>query len=82
MENTTLLRIILINHMSHNKKLVYMNFNKDTLFTPFVPQATVLEEMPPFPERESSLLAKLKKKKPAVGGTAEERRRVALNSTI
>eukprot|EP00112_Aurelia_sp_Birch-Aquarium-sp1_P004862 Seg1549.13 transcript_id=Seg1549.13/GoldUCD/mRNA.D3Y31 product="AP-2 complex subunit alpha-2" protein_id=Seg1549.13/GoldUCD/D3Y31 len=29
--------------------------------------ATVLEEMPPFPERESSLLAKLKKKK---GGAA------------
>ena len=27
-------------------------------------QATVLEEMPPFPERESSILAKLKKKKP------------------
>lgn len=26
-------------------------------------QATVLEEMPPFPERESSILAKLKKKK-------------------
>ena len=26
--------------------------------------ATVLEEMPPFPERESSILAKLKKKKP------------------
>lgn len=30
--------------------------------------ATVLEEMPPFPEKESSLLSKLKKKKP----TAEE----------
>ncbi|XP_076471396.1 AP-2 complex subunit alpha-2-like [Babylonia areolata] len=28
--------------------------------------ATVLEEMPPFPERESSILAKLKKKKPTV----------------
>lgn len=28
-----------------------------------IPQATVLEEMPPFPERESSILAKLKKKK-------------------
>ena len=28
--------------------------------------ATVLEEMPPFPEKESSLLAKLKKKKPQV----------------
>lgn len=29
----------------------------------FFYQATVLEEMPPFPERESSILAKLKKKK-------------------
>lgn len=28
-------------------------------------QATVLEEMPPFPERESSILATLKKKKPS-----------------
>lgn len=27
--------------------------------------ATVLEEMPPFPERQSSILAKLKKKRPA-----------------
>ena len=27
-------------------------------------QATVLEEMPPFAERESSILAKLKKKAP------------------
>jgi len=27
-------------------------------------QATILEEMPPFPERESSILAKLKKKRP------------------
>ena len=27
--------------------------------------ATVLEEMPPFPERESSILAKLMKKKPS-----------------
>ncbi|VEL40511.1 unnamed protein product [Protopolystoma xenopodis] len=26
--------------------------------------ATVLEEMPPFPERESGILAKLKSKKP------------------
>ena len=31
---------------------------------PLSHQATVLEEMPPFPERESSILAKLKKKKP------------------
>ena len=30
---------------------------------PLFLQATVLEEMPPFPERESSILAKLKKKK-------------------
>lgn len=30
--------------------------------------ATVLEEMPPFPERESSILATLKKKKPGVTG--------------
>nr|KAG5692332.1 hypothetical protein BaRGS_033197 [Batillaria attramentaria] len=29
-----------------------------------IQDATVLEEMPPFPERESSILAKLKKKKP------------------
>jgi len=29
----------------------------------FPSQATVLEEMPPFPERDSSILAKLKKKK-------------------
>ena len=29
--------------------------------------ATVLEEMPPFPERESSILASLRKKKPAPG---------------
>lgn len=35
------------------------------LFFFFFPcdKATVLEEMPPFPERESSILAKLKKKK-------------------
>ncbi|XP_077863441.1 AP-2 complex subunit alpha-2-like, partial [Saccoglossus kowalevskii] len=33
-----------------------------TLASPDV-LATVLEEMPPFPERESSILAKLKKKK-------------------
>ena len=34
--------------------------------------ATVLEEMPPFPERESSILAKLKKKKPAAARVIEE----------
>lgn len=35
--------------------------------------ATVLEEMPPFPERESSILAKLKKKKgPGAGSELEE----------
>lgn len=53
-------------------------------------QATVLEEMPPFPERESSILAILKKKKPGrvaePGGGAEgatpgkERKSPALNS--
>lgn len=32
--------------------------------------ATVLEEMPPFPERESSILAKLKKKKPATANVS------------
>ncbi|XP_052065526.1 AP-2 complex subunit alpha-2-like isoform X7 [Mytilus californianus] len=37
--------------------------------------ATVLEEMPPFPERESSILAKLKKKKPSsVPDGPEEKR--------
>ena len=37
-------------------------------------QATVLEEMPPFPERESSILAKLKKKKIIPpGGDKEEK---------
>nr|XP_042703060.1 AP-2 complex subunit alpha-1 isoform X5 [Chrysemys picta bellii] len=35
--------------------------------------ATVLEEMPPFPERESSILAKLKKKKgPGAGSELDE----------
>lgn len=39
-------------------------------------QATVLEEMPPFPERESSILAKLKKKKgPSTVTGLEEGRR-------
>ena len=33
--------------------------------------ATVLEEMPPFPERESSILAKLKKKRPDKKGALE-----------
>jgi AP-2 complex subunit alpha len=31
----------------------------------------VLEEMPPFPERESSILAKLKKKKPTAAEPTE-----------
>lgn len=35
--------------------------------------ATVLEEMPPFPERESSILAKLKKKKPTVADPTENK---------
>ena len=34
--------------------------------------ATVLEEMPPFPERESSILAKLKKKKPGAMSVDEQ----------
>ena len=34
--------------------------------------ATVLEEMPPFPERESSILAKLKKKKPGAAKVIED----------
>nr|SVE74015.1 EOG090X0109 [Daphnia barbata] len=52
--------------------------------------ATVLEEMPPFPERESSILAILKKKKPgrvaepgaagSEGATPKERKSPALNS--
>lgn len=33
----------------------------------------MLEEMPPFPERESSILAKLKKKKPTVTEQAENK---------
>ncbi|XP_055991981.1 AP-2 complex subunit alpha-1 isoform X1 [Sorex fumeus] len=38
--------------------------------------ATVLEEMPPFPERESSILAKLKRKKgPGAGSTLDDGRR-------
>ncbi|KAL1283723.1 AP-2 complex subunit [Trichinella pseudospiralis] len=38
--------------------------------------ATVLEEMPPFPEKESSLLAKLKGKQPALeeGGVGKEKK--------
>ena len=54
--------------------------------------ATVLEEMPPFPERESSILAILKKKKPgrvtepgvaagAEGATPKERKSPALNNS-
>ena len=35
--------------------------------------ATVLEEMPPFPERESSILAKLKKKRPATKDVPEHK---------
>nr|SVE86583.1 EOG090X0109 [Daphnia similis]SVE87210.1 EOG090X0109 [Daphnia similis] len=52
--------------------------------------ATVLEEMPPFPERESSILAILKKKKPgrvaepgsagSDGATPKERKSPALNA--
>uniref|UniRef100_A0A1I8I0X6 AP-2 complex subunit alpha n=1 Tax=Macrostomum lignano TaxID=282301 RepID=A0A1I8I0X6_9PLAT len=39
--------------------------------------ATVLEEMPPFPERESSILAQLRKKKPAVEDAIRVRARKA-----
>ncbi len=43
----------------------YVNSLLDFLCEQFVSwQATVLEEMPAFPERESSILAVLKKKKP------------------
>lgn len=34
--------------------------------------AAVLEEMPPFPERDSSILAKLKKKKPKTSDVEEQ----------
>lgn len=36
-------------------------------------KTTVLEEMPPFPERESSILAKLKAKKPSTDGLSTPR---------
>ena len=36
-------------------------------------KATVLEEMPPFPERESSILAKLKKKKKEKAGILNDK---------
>ncbi|GAA6086190.1 AP-2 complex subunit alpha-2 isoform X1 [Tachysurus ichikawai] len=41
--------------------------------------ATVLEEMPPFPERESSILAKLKKKKGSGTGTEMDESRKERN---
>uniref|UniRef100_A0A2C9JDQ6 AP-2 complex subunit alpha n=1 Tax=Biomphalaria glabrata TaxID=6526 RepID=A0A2C9JDQ6_BIOGL len=47
--------------------------------------ATVLEEMPPFPERESSILAKLKKKKPTAapeGETKEKEHRAIPQAQI
>ncbi|KAL1769002.1 AP-2 complex subunit alpha-1 isoform X1 [Sigmodon hispidus] len=45
--------------------------------------ATVLEEMPPFPERESSILAKLKRKKgPGAASALDESRRDTSNSDI
>ncbi|XP_037676484.1 AP-2 complex subunit alpha-1 isoform X2 [Choloepus didactylus] len=45
--------------------------------------ATVLEEMPPFPERESSILAKLKRKKgPGAGSALDEGRRDASSSDL
>ncbi|XP_012816236.1 AP-2 complex subunit alpha-2 isoform X2 [Xenopus tropicalis] len=45
--------------------------------------ATVLEEMPPFPERESSILAKLKKKKgPSTVTDLEETKKEKSNSDL
>ncbi|CAG2107265.1 unnamed protein product, partial [Medioppia subpectinata] len=48
--------------------------------------ATVLEEMPPFPERESSILASLKKKKPGMTGgvatTGKEYKGTMNNNTL
>ncbi|EHB05668.1 AP-2 complex subunit alpha-1 [Heterocephalus glaber] len=45
--------------------------------------ATVLEEMPPFPERESSILAKLKRKKgPGAASALDDGRRDASSSDI
>ncbi|XP_058136623.1 AP-2 complex subunit alpha-1 isoform X2 [Dasypus novemcinctus] len=45
--------------------------------------ATVLEEMPPFPERESSILAKLKRKKgPGAGSALDDGRRDASSNDI
>lgn len=46
-------------------------------------QATVLEEMPPFPERESSILAKLKRKKgPGAASALDDSRRDASSNDI
>ncbi|KAK1329935.1 hypothetical protein QTO34_010118 [Cnephaeus nilssonii] len=46
-------------------------------------QATVLEEMPPFPERESSILAKLKRKKgPGAASALDDGRRDASSNDI
>uniref|UniRef100_M3ZKM6 AP-2 complex subunit alpha n=1 Tax=Xiphophorus maculatus TaxID=8083 RepID=M3ZKM6_XIPMA len=45
-----------------SSELRVKEFHLQRFWSPFS-QATVLEEMPPFPERESSILAKLKKKK-------------------
>lgn len=50
---------------------------------PSCPQATVLEEMPPFPERESSILAKLKRKKgPGAASALDDSRRDTSNNDI
>lgn len=47
------------------------------------PQATVLEEMPPFPERESSILAKLKRKKgPGAASALDDSRRDTSSNDI
>jgi len=44
--------------------------------------ATVLEEMPPFTERESSILAILKKKKPGMSETAKEFKNEVPSGTV
>lgn len=57
--------------------LLLLNSHPPTL------QATVLEEMPPFPERESSILAKLKRKKgPGAASVLDDGRRDASSNDI
>ena len=54
----------------------------DAIFMPNIFQATVLEEMPAFPERESSILALLKRKKPGRVPDAVEGKEEKINSTF